>query len=367
MSYKNANRKKKKVKESLTAEQIADLRETFLLFDKDGDGTVNCEELGTVMRQLGQDPSDEELREMIAEVDEDGSGEIEFEEFCAMMANRINQPIDSPEELIEAFEIFDDEKRGYITMEEFRSVMTTLGEKLSHSDVDEMVTMTGIGKNGKVKYKEFVKLLTKEYYQDKQGSVGLVMYDLTVESVTSWLHIQVQRNKEDSPAQERPNLDEDSPAETDNFAQEVYIDAFREADEDGDGFLSERELGIALRKLGHNPTEVEIRDLILTVDEDENGHLDMNEFMNLMTIKTAAIGEVNDMFKTFDVDKNGFIDWNELKVGMQNLVGHELEDSDIDEMMEEADLDGDGRINYAEFERMMQKNFDEEKGDMEEV
>ena len=73
----------------------------------------------------------------------------------------------------------------------------------------------------------------------------------------------------------------------------------------------------------------------------------MNEFMNLMTIKTAAIGEVNDMFKTFDVDKNGFIDWNELKVGMQNLVGHELEDSDIDEMMEEADLDGDGRINYA--------------------
>lgn len=38
-------------------------------------------------------------------------------------------------------------------MEEFRSVMTTLGEKLSHSDVDEMMTMTGIGKNGKVKYK----------------------------------------------------------------------------------------------------------------------------------------------------------------------------------------------------------------------
>nr|XP_034323704.1 neo-calmodulin-like isoform X4 [Crassostrea gigas] len=163
----------------------------------------------------------------------------------------------------------------------------------------------------------------------------------------------------ENPTEDQSNLDEQN--DTDNFAQEVYIDAFREADEDGDGFLSERELGIALRKLGHNPSEVEIRDLILTVDEDENGHLDMNEFMNLMTIKTAAVGEVNDMFKTFDVDKNGFIDWNELKMGMQSLVGHELEDEDIDEMMEEADLDGDGRINYAEFERMMQKNFEEEK------
>ncbi|XP_056021985.1 uncharacterized protein LOC125651292 [Ostrea edulis] len=302
MTHRAGSRVKKRPKDSLTPDQIADLRETFRLFDKDGDGTVNCDELGTVMRQLGQEPSDEELRQMIAEVDEDGSGEIEFEEFCAMMANRMNQPIDSPKELIEAFEIFDEERRGYITMEEFRSVMTTLGEKLSHSDVDEMVTMTGIGRNGKVRYK------------------GM----------------------------------------TDNFAQEVYVEAFREADEDGDGFLSERELGIALRKLGHNPSEVEIRDLILTVDEDENGHLDMNEFMNLMTLKTAAVGEVNDMFKTFDVDKNGFIDWQELKAGMQTLVGHDLEDSDIDEMMDEADLDGDGRINYAEFERMMQKNFDPE-------
>lgn len=50
----------------------AELRETFLLFDKDGDGTVNSDELGTVMRQLGQEPSEEELRQMIAEVDEDG-------------------------------------------------------------------------------------------------------------------------------------------------------------------------------------------------------------------------------------------------------------------------------------------------------
>ncbi|XP_061173318.1 calmodulin-like [Saccostrea echinata] len=155
-------RYKVKHDDSLTPEQIAELRETFLLFDRDGDGTVNCEELGTVMRQLGHEPSEEELRQMIAEVDEDGSGEIEFEEFCTMMANRMNQPIDSPKELIEAFEIFDEEKKGYITMEEFRSVMTTLGEKLSQSDVDEMVTMTGIGKNGKVRYKEFVKILTKE-------------------------------------------------------------------------------------------------------------------------------------------------------------------------------------------------------------
>ena len=51
---------------------LSELRATFLLFDKDGDGTVNITELGTVMRSMGQEPSDDELRAMIAEVDVDG-------------------------------------------------------------------------------------------------------------------------------------------------------------------------------------------------------------------------------------------------------------------------------------------------------
>ena len=51
----------------------AELKEAFVLFDKDGGGTISSSELGTVMRSLGQNPTDEELREMIDEVDEDGT------------------------------------------------------------------------------------------------------------------------------------------------------------------------------------------------------------------------------------------------------------------------------------------------------
>ena len=42
------------------------------MFDKDGDGTITTNELGTVMRNLGQKPSQEELQQMVSEVDEDG-------------------------------------------------------------------------------------------------------------------------------------------------------------------------------------------------------------------------------------------------------------------------------------------------------
>lgn len=49
-----------------------EFREAFSLFDKDGDETITNKELGTVMRSLGQNPSESELQEMIQEVDVDG-------------------------------------------------------------------------------------------------------------------------------------------------------------------------------------------------------------------------------------------------------------------------------------------------------
>uniref|UniRef100_G1LPN4 EF-hand domain-containing protein n=1 Tax=Ailuropoda melanoleuca TaxID=9646 RepID=G1LPN4_AILME len=59
--------------DQLTEEQIAEFKEAFSLFDKDGDGTITTKELGTVMRSLGQNPTEAELQDMINEVDADGS------------------------------------------------------------------------------------------------------------------------------------------------------------------------------------------------------------------------------------------------------------------------------------------------------
>lgn len=51
---------------------LPEFYEAFRLFDRDGDGTIDVTELGTVMTSLGQNVSEEDLNDIIKEVDADG-------------------------------------------------------------------------------------------------------------------------------------------------------------------------------------------------------------------------------------------------------------------------------------------------------
>jgi calmodulin len=144
--------------EQLTEEQIAEFKEAFSLFDKDGDGTITTKELGTVMRSLGQNPTEAELQDMINEVDADGNGTIDFPEFCTLMARKMKDT-DSEEELKEAFRVFDKDGNGFISAAELRHIMTNLGEKLTDEEVDEMIREADIDGDGQINYEEFVKVM----------------------------------------------------------------------------------------------------------------------------------------------------------------------------------------------------------------
>jgi calmodulin len=146
-------------KNTWTDEQIAEFKEAFSLFDKDGNGRITSSELGTVMRSLGQNPTEAELQDMINEVDADGNGTIDFDEFLHMMGKKMNN-VDSDEELREAFRVFDKDGNGYISAAELRHVMTNLGEKLTDEEVDEMIKEADLDGDGMVNYEEFVTMMT---------------------------------------------------------------------------------------------------------------------------------------------------------------------------------------------------------------
>lgn len=144
----------------LSEEEIEELREAFSIFDRDGSGSITSKELGIAMRSLGQNPSEEELETMMAEVDIDGNGELDFDEFCDLMS-RNKKEVTSYKAIEEAFKVFDKEGKGSIDRETFRHIMTTMGEKLTDEEVDEMLDEADADGDGEIDYLEFTQMISQ--------------------------------------------------------------------------------------------------------------------------------------------------------------------------------------------------------------
>ena len=69
------------------------------------------QELGVVLRSMGQNPSEQELKEMISEMDEDNSGTVDFEEFVILMKKK-TEDAEGNDDIEEAFRIFDSKNDG---------------------------------------------------------------------------------------------------------------------------------------------------------------------------------------------------------------------------------------------------------------
>ncbi|CAH1973574.1 unnamed protein product [Acanthoscelides obtectus] len=147
---------------NLTEDELAELRETFSMFDKQGVGYITTEELGNVMRAMGQNPTEAELQDMIDEVDQDGNGVIDFEEFCSMMVTKYKTKF-SEEDIKQAFNVLDTDGKGYITPLELKQVLVSLGEKYSDDDVKEMIKAADFDGDGRVSYDDFLQLMTMKY------------------------------------------------------------------------------------------------------------------------------------------------------------------------------------------------------------
>ena len=75
--------------EQLTEDQIAEAKEAFSLFDRNGDQTITTKDLGTVIRALGKNPTEAELQDIINEVDSSGTGTVEFPDVLNLLATRL--------------------------------------------------------------------------------------------------------------------------------------------------------------------------------------------------------------------------------------------------------------------------------------
>ncbi|KAF6302756.1 centrin-1 [Rhinolophus sinicus] len=146
------------------------------------------------------------------------------------------------------------------------------------------------------------------------------------------------------------------PELTEDQKQEVR-EAFDLFDADGSGTIDVKELKVAMRALGFEPRKEEMKKMISEVDKEGTGKISFNDFLAVMTQKMAEKDtkeEILKAFRLFDDDETGKISFKNLK-RVANELGENLTDEELQEMIDEADRDGDGEVNQEEFLRIMKK------------
>ncbi|KAG0085627.1 hypothetical protein BGZ92_008855 [Podila epicladia] len=138
---------------TINEDQISEYREGFNLFDRAGNGTIGTESLGDLLRALGQNPTQDEVEQLARSADPSGMCSIGFDAFLKILLRPDGfRPAGTYDEFVKGFKVFDKEGDGFIASGELRFVLTSLGEKLTDPEVDELLKGVEVDKSGRVHY-----------------------------------------------------------------------------------------------------------------------------------------------------------------------------------------------------------------------
>ncbi|XP_059823424.1 myosin light chain 3, skeletal muscle isoform isoform X5 [Hypanus sabinus] len=145
---------------SFSADEVADFKEAFLLFDRTGNSKITLSQVADVMRALGQNPTNAEVKKILnnPSAEEMTGKTLDFDQFLPMlqtMANNKDQG--SYEDFVEGLRVFDKEGNGTVMGAELRHVLATLGEKLTEEQVEELLKGQE-DSNGCINYEEVVQM-----------------------------------------------------------------------------------------------------------------------------------------------------------------------------------------------------------------
>lgn len=336
--------------EGFTQAEIAEFKEHFVKFDKDGSGEIATEEMGPLLRYLGYPTSTHLLQGLVSDVDVDASGEIDFVEFLKLLRKFRNREL----QLLETnFERYGDRdaKPGHVLIspEYLRGVFFELGWDVNAQFLE-------------------------------QCHAGLL--DPLSELLTYEAYMTAVRRYRDLELVEFRRCAGFAPD-----VVEAYLAVFQEHDTSGDGQLTVAELLPVLAALGKTPTTViqqqQLGLAIKEVDEDESGEIDFEEFLQLMRkflddsvaaqirkekdcyercgFTAEEIEQWRQVFVQFDEDESGEIDEMEGKQLLTRLglnLNMRAMHNQYRELFEDADEDQNHLLDFPEFLLLMRDLVD---------
>eukprot|EP00121_Abeoforma_whisleri_P001396 Awhi_evm1s1242 len=150
---------------SLSEKEIEAAKGVFDVFDKKGDGKIDVADIGNVIRALDKNPLESEVKKAQKNLDPTDSGKrVSFTEFAPILTSLHNAP-GSVDDFVNGLRVFDKDGTGFMPTSELRHVLTSLGEKLTTRQVDQLIAGVPVDVDGNINYDAFVRKIM--YATDK--------------------------------------------------------------------------------------------------------------------------------------------------------------------------------------------------------
>ncbi|GMI69379.1 CALMODULIN LIKE 7, ROOT HAIR SPECIFIC 1 [Hibiscus trionum] len=139
-----------------------ELKKIFQMFDKNRDGAITKKELNDSLENLGIFISDGDFTQMIERIDVNGDMCIDIDEFSELYQTIMDSK-DEEEDMKEAFNVFDRNGDGYISVDKLRSILKLLGLKQGKAmeDWKRMITKVDLDGDGRVNFMEFKQMMKR--------------------------------------------------------------------------------------------------------------------------------------------------------------------------------------------------------------
>ncbi|XP_071540076.1 troponin C, isotype gamma-like [Panulirus ornatus] len=142
------------------------------------------------------------------------------------------------EVLKRTFNMFDEDKSGFVPTDKIVTILNTLDVRFTHEDVTKRIKGIDEAKDGKLNFDNFVNILSCYMVDDE---------------------------------------------EDDEAMYEELKEAFRLYDREGNGYITTSTLKEILKELDNKLTDEDLDGIVEEIDEDGSGTVDFDEFMEMMT------------------------------------------------------------------------------------
>lgn len=137
-------------------------KDIFTLFDRQAKGTISKQQLGDYLRAIGYNPTNA----LVEEVGADAPDALTLEETTGLVTQHRDALEKTTQgkvdDFIKAFQVFDKENKGKVSVGDIRYMLTGLGERLSDAEVDELLKGVEVDSEGGVDYRKFIEDILRQ-------------------------------------------------------------------------------------------------------------------------------------------------------------------------------------------------------------